>query len=152
MKISIIAAMTSNSLIGTETGLPWDIPVEYDHYLHIVKDKSIIMGRRTYEIFGSDLDPKKLIVVTSKRIGGLKCATDFHSSLEIARNIGDEVFVAGGRSIYAEGLKIADEMHLSEIKGSYEGTIYFPHIDYSNWIEKEKYDYAEFVYRRLVRK
>ena len=151
MKISIIAAMTSNNVIGTESGLPWDIPAEYNHYLNIVDGKTVIMGRKTYEIFGMDLDPDCLIVVTSRTIASLRCAIDFSSSVELARSIGDEVFVAGGRSIYKEALTRADEMHISEIKDNYQGTVYFPPINYDLWIEEQRHEYSEFVYKRFVR-
>ena len=152
MKISIIAAMTSNNVIGTETGLPWDIPEEYNHYLNIVDDKTVIMGRKTYEIFGADLDPNGLIVVTRKPIAGFSCAIDFTSSIELARSMGDEVFIAGGRSIYEEALTCADEMHISEIKVHYQGTVYFPPINYDLWIEEERQEHSEFVYKRFVRR
>ena len=152
MKLSIIAAMTSDRVIGNDSGLPWDIPEEYQHYLRLVDSNPVIMGRKTFEIFGEDLDPENIIVVTSQKEFRGKHATNLRVAIEVAATMGDHAFIAGGRSLYEEALTVADEMHLSEIKEEHEGTVYFPRLDYDIWIEIEARDYPDFTYRKYVRK
>ena len=55
--VIIISAIGSNHIIGNGDGLPWHIPSEYDQFLGYVKDQTVIMGRRSYEIFKSEYAP-----------------------------------------------------------------------------------------------
>jgi dihydrofolate reductase len=61
------------------------------------------------------------------------------------------VFVAGGGSIYAQALPLADEMYLSTIKGDFEGDAYFPKFDAAEWMITEERDEPEFVFRKYRR-
>ena len=53
--IIIIAAMSTDRIIGSGDGMPWHVPSEYQQYLEQVSGQSIIMGRKSFEIFGPDL-------------------------------------------------------------------------------------------------
>ena len=62
--VIIISAIGSNYIIGNGDSLPWHIPSEYDQFLSYVKDQTVIMGRRSYEIFKKDMLPKRMVVVS----------------------------------------------------------------------------------------
>jgi dihydrofolate reductase len=148
MKILIVAAMTPEWVIGSKAGLPWEIPQEYQHYLKLVKGHPVIMGRRSFEIFGADLNDSAVIVVSRQ----LKSKFPFQASglqeaIEIARTYNTDIFIAGGATIYREAICNADQMHLSEIKGNYRGDVFFPEFAQSDWKVIYSREYDEFIYR-----
>ncbi len=149
----IIAAMSRNRLIGSGDGMPWKVPEEYRQFLATIEGHTVLMGRRSWEIFGRDLTSKHNIVV-SRSAGVIEGATvvgTLESALEVARGFGTTVYCAGGGLIYAQTVPLADEMALSYIKGEFEGDTYFPEFDESEWeiVERKEHLRFEFVrYRR----
>jgi len=59
-----ISAMSADRVIGRDDGMPWDVPQEYQHFLDTTRDASLILGRRSYEIFGPTLTSARCFVVT----------------------------------------------------------------------------------------
>jgi dihydrofolate reductase len=62
------------------------------------------------------------------------------------------VFVLCGGEIYSQFLSLADEMILSRIPGSYDGTAHFPEWDDTEWAEtrQEHYDKFDVVHYERV--
>jgi len=157
-----------NRVIGTPDGLPWNIPEEYQHFLNCVKGHTVIMGRKTYEIFGKDLrqsyekKPESKLLIVSRTVKSLP-DVEIYGSLEEAKDAAEQVckppeckiFCAGGASIYKQILEkgLADEMWLSHIKGDYEGTAYFPEFNEDEWDSRKEKDYGNWefwIYKRKV--
>ena len=44
MKISMIAAMSRNRVIGKDNDIPWHLPDDFAHFKHTTMGKPIIMG------------------------------------------------------------------------------------------------------------
>jgi dihydrofolate reductase len=55
MIISIIAARDKNNLIGNQGKMPWHIPQELALFKKITMNKTLIMGRKTFEGIGRPL-------------------------------------------------------------------------------------------------
>jgi len=62
--VIIISAIGSNRVIGNGDSLPWNIPSEYQHFLDHIRDQTVIMGKRSYEIFKKDMLPERMVVVS----------------------------------------------------------------------------------------
>lgn len=153
-QIIIISAMSENGLIGSGDGMPWNVEAEYQSYLNHIRGNTVIMGRRSYEIFGADLTSKTNIVVSRSvdTIEGAQVFKDFQSALRFAKSLTRDIFIAGGASIYKLGLEVADALYLSTIKGDFTGDVYFPQVDWSRWkgVRRERNPEYEFVeYRRV---
>lgn len=150
----IISAMSENRVIGSGNGMPWDVPAEYEQYLRFVTGQTVIMGRRTYEIFGPDLtDPTQIIVVTRREsLTGVQVAASLEHAVSLAKESGRSVFVAGGAMIYKQALPIATEMYLSTIKGNFDGDTYFPQFSLTAWEIAEERDEVDFVFRKYQRR
>ena len=73
----IIAALGENRVIGKGDGLPWSIPGEYRHFLDTVRGATMIMGRRSYSIFGPDLSTAHNLVLSRDASWKLEGARDF---------------------------------------------------------------------------
>ena len=55
MKISMIAAMAANRVIGKDNDMPWHLPADLKHFKSVTMGKPVIMGRKTYESIGRPL-------------------------------------------------------------------------------------------------
>ena len=145
--VIIISAIGSNHIIGNGDGLPWHIPSEYDQFLGYVKDQTVIMGRRSYEIFKKDMLPKRMVVVSrTLKTDRASVFGSLEEALEYSLSFTEDVFVCGGQSIYKESIQYADYMYLSFIKGEHQGNVYFPSFDESEWTVEKKVEHDEFVF------
>jgi dihydrofolate reductase len=154
MELILISAMTRERVIGSRDGLPWSIPEEYEHFLGLVRGHPVVLGRKSYEIFGPDLADSPLLVVSSsvKELSGAQVCPDVSQALELAGTLGDRVFSAGGATIYRQTLPLADAMYLSFVKGRYEGDAFFPEFDESEWRVTRRDDHPEFEFRVYERR
>jgi dihydrofolate reductase len=151
--VIIISAMSENRVIGSGEGMPWSIPAEYEQYLRFVTGKPVVMGRRTYDIFGPDLpDSTTPIVVTrSERVAGVEVAGSLGDAVTSARRFDTDVFVAGGGSIYQQAVPVADKIYLSTIKGVFAGDTFFPEFNLGDWEVTEEREEPEFIFRKYHR-
>jgi len=149
----IIAAMGGNRVIGSGEGMPWNVPDEFRQFLGYVRDQTVIMGRRSWEIFGSHLTSEHNVVVSrsAPEIGGATVVDSIDSAIETARGFGKTVYCAGGAQIYAQTLPRAERLYLSVIKGEFDGDAFFPEFDRAEWElleHREHPQFGFFDYRR----
>lgn len=136
MEITLIAAFDDNRVIGNEGEIPWHIPEDMKHFRETTLYYPVIIGRKTAENICPL--PKRTNIVLSR-------SKNFHDQYTVtARNIiaslhaasdtnKDQVFVAGGESIYEQFLPHADSMIISKVDGEYEGDRFFPPVDLNKW-------------------
>ena len=151
----IISAMTRDRVIGAGAGMPWSVPAEYRHFLDTVRGQTVIMGRRSFEIFGADLGDSHMVVVSrsTDAVAGAEVAGGIEEALERAQHHGTEIYSAGGASIYRQTIPLADTMVLSYIDGDYRGDTYFPDFDERLWpvAQRERREgYELVIYRRTA--
>ncbi len=145
----IIAAMSHRRLIGNDSELPWELPDEYRHFLSQITGQAIVMGRKSYEIFGPDLTAAEVLVL-SRSLGRLDQATVVRSlaeAVEHARLRGRQLFCGGGAQVYRQALPLAKELRLSLITGEYRGDSYFPEVDWERWQLVSSTAHPEWEYR-----
>jgi len=145
----LIAALGRNHVIGCGDEMPWSVPDEYRMFLDFIRGQTVIIGRRSWEIFGADLTSTHNVVL-SRSLGELPGATivgGLEAALEVARGFGSTVFCAGGARVYAQALPHAEAMYLSWIEGRFEGDAHFPQFDESAWrvSRREPHPAFEFV-------
>ncbi|HVH25208.1 MAG TPA: dihydrofolate reductase [Vicinamibacterales bacterium] len=151
----VVGAMSSSRVIGSGNGMPWNVPEEYDHFLHLIEGKTIIIGRKSYEIFGNNLSSRHNIVVSRSRpdIDGAIVVPSIERAMQVAKSLGGDYFSAGGAAIYAQTIPLADTMYLSYIKGQFTGDAYFPEFSEEEWSVARREDHPRFefvVYRRRL--
>ncbi|UTW54429.1 type 3 dihydrofolate reductase [Kordiimonas sp. SCSIO 12610] len=141
MKISCIAAMASNNVIGLNNQMPWHLPADLKHFKSITLSKPIIMGRKTFESIGRPLPGRTNIVITRNKgwhADGVTNASSLSDAIELARRLPeavDEIMIIGGGQVYKEALPLADRLYITEISLETEGDAFFPKIDQSIWRE-----------------
>jgi len=146
MKISMIAAVAENGIIGKDNKLPWEIKSEWQYFVRMTKHKPIIMGRLTFESLGSPLKERPNIIVTrdvSYRREGIIVTTTLEKALEVAKKIAaetgqDEIMIGGGAEIYKLALPLADRLYLTEVHLKPEGDTTFPDFNRNEWVETKR--------------
>jgi len=129
IKISMIAAMAKNRVIGKDNQMPWHLPADLKHFKSVTLGKPVVMGRKTYESIGKALPGRKNIVVTRNQAYTLSDAIVVHdcdSALRIASIEADEVMIIGGGAIYEAFLQKAQQLFLTFINIDIEGDTQFP--------------------------
>lgn len=140
MKISLIAAMAHDRVIGKNNLMPWHMPADLKHFKAITINKPVIMGRNTFMSIGKALPNRQNIVVTrdlNYQATGCEIA---HSLEEAIRMAGtqEEVMIIGGAQLYQCALPQATHMYLTLIDSPIAGDTYFPVWDPAVWDEVER--------------
>lgn len=136
MSIKIIAAIGRNFELGANNALMWNLPGDMKFFRETTRGATVIMGRLTYESIGRPLPKRRNIVITRNAEyapEGVEVVPSLEDALEACK--GDEtVFIIGGARVYADAMKYADELILTEIDADYpEADVFFPRFDKSEW-------------------
>lgn len=145
MKISMIAAMGKNRVIGKDNDIPWHLPDDFQYFKDMTKGHCVIMGRKNWESLPHKFKPlpdRTNIVITRQADyeaeGGL-VTSSLESALALAQENGEsEAFIIGGGEIYRMGLELADKIYLTEINGEFDGQVTFPEFDPKKWKETSR--------------
>jgi dihydrofolate reductase len=134
-RLSIIAAIAENGIIGKDGTLPWHLPADLKYFRQVTSGHTVIMGRKNYEDIGRPL-PNRVNIVLSRdgnfRAEGCLSANSIEQAISLA---GDEseIFFIGGARVYEQILPHADRLYLSKIHGNIEGDTHFPKFDEREW-------------------
>ena len=77
--IKIIAALSSNRVIGNNGKIPWFIKGELRRFKEITMGHNVVMGRKTFESIGNVLEGRKNIIITKNESFKVNNATVKHS-------------------------------------------------------------------------
>lgn len=136
MILSIIVAVAENGVIGYQNKLPWHLPADTNYFRNKIKNKAVIMGRKSYESPNAELSQKKNVIITRQKNLHLSPNTFLASSIiEAVEMLQDEeeVFILGGQSIYKQSLSIIHKLYYTRVYGNFEGDAFFPAIDWQQW-------------------
>jgi len=138
MTLSIIVAISTNNVIGTDNQLPWHLPADLQYFKSLTVDHPILMGRKTYDSIGRPLPKRTNIVITrdqSFHHDGLQIAHSIDQAIDFCREKNyDEVFIIGGDTIYSQTIHLADKLYITRVDTHIEkGTAFFPLIDMNQW-------------------
>lgn len=130
-RVSVIAALAKNRVIGVENRLPWRLPEDLAHFKALTLDHPILMGRKTFESLGRPL-PRRTNVVITRNPGyqpdGCLVAASIPAAIALCRDA-DEIFFIGGADLYAQAIALADRLYLTEVDVEAEGDAWFPDYD-----------------------
>lgn len=137
MGISLIAALSNNSVIGINGKIPWELKEDLTHFKETTLGSAIIMGRKTFESIGKPLAERLNIVMTSnpKGLDGIQEVSSIENAIKVGLNFSENIFVIGGQSIYETFLPISTKMYLTFIDIEVSGDTFFPKWDKSEWEE-----------------
>lgn len=160
--ISLIAAMDRNRNIGLNGDMPWGSTMKSDlaRFKELTMDKTIVMGRKTFESLPGILPFRAHVVLTRQDLAVRSPFVTMYKSVEDVLKLiefeGEETFIIGGAQIYEMFLPYANKIYLTKILANLDGDTKFPTIT-GNWnISQEpmsrpdgdKYSSQHMVYTR----
>ncbi len=153
MRLSLIAAMAENRVIGINNTLPWKLPSDMRWFRQHTLGKPVIMGRKTFESFGGRTLPERTNIVITRDAGytaeGAVVVNSIEQALDAARNVAGEpcdgngeAMIIGGASFYAQMLDKVDRMYLTFVEAKIDGDAWFPAYNPAQWQQVECIDVA----------
>lgn len=136
-RISLIAAMAQNRVIGRAGAIPWKVPGEQLFFKRTTLGHTVIMGRRTFESIGRPLVGRTNVVIsrrTDMRPEGCFMAQSLSGALELCPAGEQEAFIIGGGQLYAAALPITDRIYLTVIPVAVDGDVFFPKIPAAEFV------------------
>jgi dihydrofolate reductase len=150
MKLSMIAALSTNNVIGINNDIPWRLSTDLKRFKALTMGHHLLMGRKTYESVGRPLPGRVTVVITRREEYAPEGVTVVHSLEEAIRVAAaahdEEAFIAGGAEIYEQSMHRADRMYLTRVHADIEGDTFFPDFDdVSEWrlVDSEHFDADE---------
>jgi len=160
-QIVFVVAVAENGVIGRDNAMPWHLKSDLKRFKAITLNRPVIMGRKTFASIGRPLPGRTNIVVTRDKafqVPGIVVATSLDAAHDIAR--GDalrrfvtEIMVIGGAEIFAQWLKRADRLEITEVHARPEGDTFLQPVDAVEWEQvgrtahaKSDGDTADFSY------
>lgn len=131
MKITMIAALDRNRVIGTGSGgLPWRLPRDVAQFRLYTRGKTLLIGRRTFEEMRGWFTDQTPIVLSHRRdfapVGSLAAHTVDEAVGEAFERGAPELVVCGGAAVYTAALPYADELRLTLVETAGDGPLRFP--------------------------
>ncbi len=142
-RVSMIAAMDENRLIGRNNALPWHLPADLAYFKRTTMGKPVVMGRKTWESIGRPLPGRQNIVVTRTpgfSAPGCDIADSIDAALALAGDV-DEIMLIGGAGLYAQAMPLASRLYLTLIHHRFPGgDAWFPEIG-DDWSVTERQNF-----------
>ena len=144
MKLTLLAALADNGVIGRAGGLPWHLPDDLRRFKALTMGKPILMGRRTFESIGKALPGRRNLVLTRgtaalpagvERVGSVAAAI-------AACAAAPELCVIGGAELYAQTLPLATHLELTRVRARIDGDVRFPEFEAAQWREVARSEHA----------
>ncbi len=134
MRLSLIAALSRNGVIGRDGELPWRLPDDLRRFKRLTMGCPLVMGRRTWDSIGRALPGRRTLVLSrgAPACPGAEVFPDLDAALSAVAGA-DEVFIGGGRAVYAAALPRADRLCLSVVRAEVAGDVVFPPFDAAAW-------------------
>jgi dihydrofolate reductase len=163
MRLSIIAALSTNNVIGLDHGIPWRQSADLKRLKALTMGHHMIMGRKTWDSLGKPLPGRVMVVITRREDfapDGAIVVQSLEDAIRVVEESGDEEpFIAGGAEIFALSMHRADRMYLTRVHAEIEGDTFFPDFDdVSEWHlidsehfeadERNEYPYSYLLYER----
>lgn len=162
--ISMIAAVAQNNVIGRNNALPWHMPADLKFFVKHTRNKTVVMGRLTFDSLGKKPLPERTNIVLSRHAlhptppQVLLCHSVEQVFIKAPKN--QEIVIIGGEQVYQLFMPYAGRLYLTRIDAEFEGDAHFPPIAASEWrlIEQEfhepdlknSYRYCFSIYERIA--
>lgn len=138
IRLTAIAAMDQNNVIGANGGIPWHLPADLRWFKRQTLGKPVLMGRKTREAIGEALPGRRNLVMTRRddlRFDDVEIVKTLDQALTRIDPAAEdyELMILGGAEIYALTLARTNRLLITRIEAEYDGDTWFPTVDWSEW-------------------
>jgi dihydrofolate reductase len=135
MRITLIAAVSDNGVIGRGNALPWHLPADLQRFKRLTTGHAVVMGRKTWESIRRPLPNRRNIVISGTpgfQPAGATVVPTFAAAIDVAKDLA-ELFAIGGSRVFEAALPLTDRLELTRVHASVPGDAFFPKLDLSEW-------------------
>ena len=136
MGLTLIAAISSNNVIGNNGKVPWHLPEDLKRFRKLTLGHPVIMGRKTYESLPENVRPlpgRKNIVLSE--------SLDAQKRIHVAQTPNEalgftnskDTYIIGGRRVYELFLPYAETLEITRVHREFPGDVFFPEIHWGEW-------------------
>ena len=153
--LTLIAAMSSNRVIGAAGQLPWHEPEDLRFFKATTAGHAVIMGRKTWDALGRPLPNRRNLIITRQNgfvANGAEVFATLDAAVAAARSSDAEPMVIGGGEIYRQALPSATLIHLTEVRGEVVGDATFPELDPAAWNVISERESGRLLFRSYARR
>lgn len=139
MRVSLIAAVSENGVIGRHGELPWRLSNDLRQFKQLTMSHTVIMGRRTWESIARPLPGRRMVVVSRRpefhvADPDVQVVNSLDEALRVADSANDvEAFVIGGAELYRAALSVANRLYLTRVHAQVDGDTFFPELSWKDW-------------------
>ena len=162
--MNMIVAVDNNWAIGCKNSLLVKIPRDQKLFQEMTTGKVVVMGRKTLESLPQKqpLQNRINIILSGNKAFKVKGATVVNSIEELLKELkkynDNDIFIAGGESLYKQMLSYCDTAHFTKIDYEYQADTYCPDLDkMPEWeivadSEEQTYFDLEYVFLKYKKK
>jgi thymidylate synthase/dihydrofolate reductase len=167
MNYNLIAALDQNNGIGYQNNMPWHVKEDTKYFRKMTANKTVIMGRYTWESVGYLPNRRNIVITTNPHKVNHSEVIIFDNLNDVLENYhSDDTFIIGGESIYTQTIHRARRLYITRLNATYTCDAYFPKIpdhfkvveiinltdDATVYVYENMFDYtsAEHKYLRLL--
>lgn len=162
LNVKIIYCKNSINCIGSNNKLLYRIPEDLQYFKEQTLGNVVIMGRLTWDSIPDKFKPlsgrTNVVLSRSNKITRYPDYRANDLDTAIASFPDRHKWIIGGSSVIKETMKIADEIHVTEVIDATEGDVYVEDIDLSvfeltrvtNVMNDGGYSYVRKVYTRIT--
>lgn len=147
--ISMIFAVGENYELGHNNKLLWHLKNDLINFKKLTLNKTIIMGRKTFESLGRLLPNRKHIVISNNYktdLEDIEITNDVKEIINRYENSEEEVFIIGGASIYKLFEDYASKLYITRVHEKFHKANVFYEYNIENFIEVDKVTYKKDEY------
>jgi dihydrofolate reductase len=135
-KITAVVAVGSNMGIGKGGKLPWHLPADLAFFKRYTMGKPMILGRKTFESFGSRPLPGRPHLIISRTLASGEGYRVYPGVAQALAACADapECIIAGGSEIYAAAFPFLTDLRITEVSVQPDADTYFHWPDRQQWI------------------
>ncbi len=157
--MNILVTVDGHWAIGNNDKLLVQIPRNQKLFMEETAGKVVVVGRKALQTFpqGLPLQGRTTIVLSENPGFKVRGATVVHSVEELLKELkqykDEDVYVAGGESVFTQLLPYCDVAHVTKIDHAYASNKYFPNLDKDpDWkltADSEEQTYFDIAYEFL---
>ena len=114
-ELYIIACISQDRGLGKAGDLLWRIPEDMQFFRTTTLDRTVVMGRKTYESIGRPLPKRQNIVLSRQDVDGVTTYRDQSALDAFLKSVPGKKFIIGGASLYQMYLDQAEKLYLTEV-------------------------------------
>lgn len=146
--LASIWAQDQRGVLGTGTGMLWNVPADFAHFRRETRGCPVIMGRASWEALGGALPERTNIVITTRHdyvAEGAHVVTSLEESVDLGMRVAEEtgaptVWITGGARVYSDAMDMVQELVVTYLdldavaaRGRSGRVVHAPQIDPLVW-------------------